>query len=257
MTEEVYNARKGLRRSELWEMRKSPAHFLYHKNNPEKDTDALRIGRAVHMAILQPKLFMNMYTAPSEPWGDLRTKEAKEKKAAFIESVPEGVEILTFSEMETVKAMQHAVRTKCFDLLRGTQREYSVFWKDPATDIACKARFDAWKPGTIIDIKTADKADTDHFIRASLEYGYHLQAAFYRAGAIHAKQDPDPEFIFIVVEKAPPYAVHVMKAGDPFIITGETLMQDLLFKLKECQDTKTWPDYETEELNPTGGRWAL
>lgn len=257
MTEEVYNARKGLRRSELWEMRKTPSHFQYHINNPEKDTDALRIGRAVHMAILQPKMFKKAFVAPSESWGDLRTKEGKEKKAAFLASVPEGAEVLTFSEMEQVKAMQHAVRTKCIDLLRDTQREYSVFWKDPATGIDCKARFDAWKPGTIIDIKTAEKADTDHFIRASLEYGYHLQAAFYRAGAIYAKQDMDPDFIFIVIEKNPPYAVHVMKAGDSFIITGETLMQDLMFKLKECQESKSWPDYETDELNPIGGRWAL
>ena len=91
--------------------------------------------------------------------------------------------------------------------------EASIFAKDPATGVDIKCRPDGWidSQGIIFDVKTTRDASPDGFPREIRNYGYDLQAAFYlrcmRAAGHDAKA-----FIFVAVEKEPPYAVglHVM-----------------------------------------------
>ena len=40
MTEETYNKRKGVRRSDLWKLNRSPAHFKYAQEHPVEQTAA-------------------------------------------------------------------------------------------------------------------------------------------------------------------------------------------------------------------------
>ena len=84
MTEEEYNALDAVRRSALWEMRKSPAHYLYKVTHPEEPTPALLFGVAAHMAVLEPERFQAEYIVA--PKIDRRTKEGKEAWTALMKS---------------------------------------------------------------------------------------------------------------------------------------------------------------------------
>ena len=55
MTEAYYNRRKGIRRSDLWKLKRSPAHFKYAVENPAEQSPAMAFGSAVHMAVLEPR----------------------------------------------------------------------------------------------------------------------------------------------------------------------------------------------------------
>ena len=93
MTEQEYRSAPGVNKSTLWNLRKSPAHYKFYLDNPPEDTTAMRIGRAVHAAILTPTAYKRDFV--TLPAGiDRRTKAGKEEYAAFIEASA-GKEILT------------------------------------------------------------------------------------------------------------------------------------------------------------------
>ncbi len=46
---------------------RSPAHLKYQLDNPREETKALRIGKALHCAVLEPEVFMNEYFREFNP----------------------------------------------------------------------------------------------------------------------------------------------------------------------------------------------
>ena len=129
MTDKEYDKIPALRRSALWEFRKSPAHYKYAVENPPDETPALRFGIAVHMSILEPERFADEYiTAPKI---DRRTKAGKEEYQAFLESSA-GKEIITAEDAETIKGIVKAFKKNrdAVQLLKGTKRERLIFRTD-------------------------------------------------------------------------------------------------------------------------------
>lgn len=246
MTEEEYRAAPGVNKSTLWWIRKSPAHYRYYLTNPQQETPALKMGRAIHAAILQPKAFEKGYVA--SPGFDRRTKEGKAAYDAFMIEAA-GREVLSAEEMEQCQAIKKAV-TGCESarqLLEGCETEKPFFWHDDESGILCKCRVDAIRPGVLVDLKTCADASTEAFTRDAIKYGYDVQAAHYVHG-VKASSGTAPAFYFIAVEKAPPYAVNVIKASDGFLDRGMMQRFDLLARLKECQEADSWPDYGESDL---------
>lgn len=246
MTEAEYRARPGVNKSTLWEIRKSPAHYRHALEEQREDTKALRLGRAIHAAILQPRAFRKMYS--TVPAGiDRRSKEGK---AAFERFLQGAGELLTSEESVLCKRIASSVRRDpaAAALLKGCRFERPLFWTDPATGIACKCRVDALKPGVVIDVKSCADASTRAFMRDALRYGYDVQAAHYLHGVRAVKGEAPWEWYFIAVEKAPPYAVNVLRASDGFLDRGEWQRMDLMERLQKCQETNEWPGYGENEL---------
>lgn len=50
-------------------------------------------------------------------------------------------------------------------------------------------------------------------------------------------------FVFIAVEKSPPYACNVLEADDFIIQKGTKDLNDYLYTLKECLETDNWYSY--------------
>ena len=75
---EVYLAWEGLHHSNLRIMvDQTPAHYHYACDHPEEvDTDAMRLGRAVHTAILEPDKFADQYACQPETY---ESKKGEEK----------------------------------------------------------------------------------------------------------------------------------------------------------------------------------
>ena len=168
MTEEEYNALDAVRRSALWEMRKSPAHYLYKVTHPEEPTPALLFGVAAHMAVLEPERFQAEYIVA--PKIDRRTKEGKEAWTALMKS---GKALLSKDDSDKIEAMRAELHRSADKYLIG-EHEVPVEWTDPTTGERCKCRPDCIGDGVIVDYKTTDSCADYTFERAARNYGYQL-----------------------------------------------------------------------------------
>ena len=247
MTEQEYRAAEGVNKSTLWNLRKSPAHYKYVLENQREDTAAFAFGRAVHAAILTPAAFKKDFAIIPEGI-DRRTKAGKEEYQAFLDASA-GKEILTAQDAETVKAIVKAFKKNkdAVQLLKGTKREKPLFWTDD-NGILCKCRIDAYRTGLIVDLKTAQDAETETFTKESLRYGYDVQAAHYLDAYQHKESAIRPDWYFIVIEKTEPYAINILRADIGFLDYGFIRRQELIEKLKACQEEKSFPDYGVNEL---------
>ena len=259
MTEEEYRADPAVNKSTLWEMRKSPAHYKWALEHQTDDSPALLMGRVVHMAVLQPDEFLKHYVAMPEGI-DRRTKAGKEAYQRYLDTMPKGIEVIDRDTWETAVAMMKSV-TSCheaFKLLDQAHTELPIFWTDESTGIECKAKIDALREVGdavfVTDLKTCSNASTQAFVRDALRYGYDVQAAHYMRGVRALFPGKNVVWYFVAVEKKPPYAVNVIKAGDDFIDRGTWQLISLMDRVKECRETDTWPGYGENDL--TLPEWA-
>lgn len=259
MTEQEYRAHPGVNKSTLWEIRKSPRHYKWVLDHQTEDTPALKMGRAIHMAVLQPREFAAHYA--EVPGGiDRRTKEGKAAWAEFMETVGDR-EVLTEEEMDSILEISRSVTKDARKFLSRSAREMPLFWDDPRTGIGCKCRLDGKKLTKdrliLFDLKTTRDASTGAFVKSALNLGYHVQAAHYINGAIANKLNKGKpvEWWFIAVEKDPPYAVNLIKADQGFIDEGQYALMGLMDRLDECLRTDSWPGYGANVLMMPG--WAI
>lgn len=247
MTEQEYRQAEGVNKSTLWNLMKSPAHYRYYLTHQREDTAAYRFGRAVHAAILTPTAYKRDFVVIPDGI-DRRTKAGKEEYQAFLDASA-GKETISAEDAQTVRAIVRAFKKnkEAAALLKGTKRERPIFWTDD-NGIRCKCRADAFKAGMMIDLKTAADAETETFSREALRYGYDVQAAHYIDGYQHTISGIMPEWYFIVIEKAEPYAINILRADIGFLDYGFIRRQGLIEKLKACQEEKSFPDYGTNDL---------
>ena len=62
MPEDQYHGAPGLSASNLKDLLKSPARYQYNSKNPREPTRDKVIGRAVHMLVLEPHRFDDVFT---------------------------------------------------------------------------------------------------------------------------------------------------------------------------------------------------
>ena len=250
MTEETYNKRKGVRRSDLWKLNRSPAHFKYAQEHPVEQTAAMMFGSAVHDAILTPRMFKKHYMVADF---DARTKEGKALKQ---QALDEGKILLTKDQMEQINGMKAAINANPYAkrLLKG-KHETAHFWTDPETGEKCKCKTDCETDiggvHYVVDLKTCGSADTEEFTRDAVKFGYFMQAAMYTQG-VKCHTGQDSVFVFVAVEKDPPYAVNVLQCGEDEIRLGMngnragTVMgfRSLMDLYHRCRTERKWPGYE-------------
>ena len=106
----------------------------------------------------------------------------------------------------------------------------------------------------IVDIKTTVDASPSGFDKQVWQYGYGIQDAFYRRVCSLAGLDVD-DFIFVAVEKQPPYVVAVHVLSDEYINWADMVVTDTLQRIKYAQENNKfltgWP--ETNVIHPP--RW--
>lgn len=147
-----------------------------------------------------------------------------------------------------IQAMAESVMSNKYAaaLLNGGEHEKSYFWTDKLTGLKLKCRpdcrTDLRSTSVIVDLKTTENADTDSFMHSCIKYGYDLQAAMYTQGVEKIEGKPH-RFVFIAVEKSPPYACNVLEADNFIIQKGTKDLNDYLYILKECLKTGNWYSY--------------
>ena len=251
MTSKVnYDDIIAVRRSELWEMRKSPAHYRWVVDHPEEPTAALLFGTAAHKYILEPEKFDETHIIA--PKVDRRTKAGKEELAKFLEEA-DGKMAVSIDDMEKIIAMSNAIdeNPTAKQLLRTGIHEKPIEWMDGETKLNCKCRPDCLTTYKgqkyIVDYKTTKSCAGYEFERSCRKYGYKLQAGMYSEGVFHETLD-EYGFAFVAQEKDPPYAVRVYFCDPGFVDEGIDLFHDLIRKLNECIRTDDWSGYEDTEV---------
>ena len=255
MTNQEYRNHPAVSRSDLWQMSRTPLHYLWaitHREEGE-ETPALLFGSAAHKAVLEPVEFGDEYIVMTEAI-DKRTKEGKQRYAEFLEEAGDR-KILTKEQGEQIWDMIQAIKQNevASALLTG-DHEQSFFWTDPETGIECKIRPDCLttyngKP-MIVDYKTTDSCADGHFEASVRRYGYKLQAGMYCEGMFQ-QNFKEWGFAFVAQEKTPPYAVRVYICDEDFINEGVDMFRTYLGTLKYCEDTGDWFGWEGPE-----GEWS-
>ena len=218
---------------------KTPAHWLYDSTHP-KTSDAFTLGTAAHSLILENDT-TQFEVVDAANW---LTKDAKAAKAAALAT---GRVPLLSKEFEQVSNMQDAVMANpaARALFTGHKAEQSVFWEEDGLTLKCRP--DAWKPGTLIDLKTARDANPNTFGKTAHEYGYHQSAAHYIDGVKAATGEELP-FHFVLVEKTEPYLVSVVELDWEAIDYGRALNDRAKRIYRECVESGNWPGYPSGEL---------
>lgn len=220
---EVYHDLDAINRGQIVQFDRDPAEWAAGKE--QMDADALRFGRAVHGAVLEPDIFDPVVV-------DIKGTRTKAFKEVLADN--SGEMVLTADEFDQVEHMARAVREHegCASLLSGGQAEVTYVWRDSATDLLCKTRLDYRGMGYAVDLKTTGKP-VGEFRRAVYSYAYDVQAAFYLDGANECEELPLEVFYFIAVQKPPRYGdvarwKKFLRLGGGvrlFMMTPETIAQ--------------------------------
>lgn len=268
-----YREREGISSSELKKLMKSPAHYKHWKDNPQEDTLALLFGRACHKYVLETYDFYNEFEVArdfkygtkadkeetqnficqkaievgrGDEWDSfITTNPKKEDVVAFYRSLVADKDIITQEQFEQIEEMRNVMLATPFvsKLING-EHEVSYFWVDEDTGLKCKCRPDSisHKLKVIVDYKTTDDAETEHFMRQAIKLGYDLQAYMYQQG-VKANVGEEYLFVFIAQEKKPPYAVNILQADENFMASGKHIFTEMLNVYKECSGSGNWYGY--------------
>lgn len=241
MTEKEYRQHPAINRSALFKITESPEKFKYYMDNPEEPTPALLFGQLFHTMALQPeKLFEDFAVAPLV---DRRTKDGKLAYSQFLND-NEGKVIIDENTFKTAEEMCKALKENSFvKKLFAGEKETPFFWTDEMTGEQCKCRTDVITEidGTniIVDLKSADNAETEAFTRSAIKYGYDLQAAMYTEG-VQKNTGKKYIFVFVVIEKKPPYAINILQADELLMRRGYDIFRELIGIYHDCKQTNNW-----------------
>jgi len=257
LSNEEYHDQEALGKSGLMQLAKSPAHYMEWYEAPEEEpTKAMVLGTATHKAVLEPdKYDQSVIIAPDV---DKRTKAGKAQWTSFQEKA-KGKIIITQDEADAIEGMKESIYNNitAYDLMLEGTPEQSIFFEDPVHNFLCKVRPD-WYTSLkeVVDIKTCLDAGYDGFSRAIANYKHHWQALFYLNGLTAVTGLEHDKFIFIAVEKDPPYAAAVYEATKDMLKTARKQIAPLLDVYAECLKTGVWPGYKDELQYIELPRWA-
>ena len=219
--------------------------------------DALAFGTACHTAILEPDLLDE--TVIEGP----KVKRRSEKVwKDFVEEHADRIVLLpkTYRLMKLIQArvLLHEYGRILFKPEDGGC-EVSVFAEDPEFAVLRKIRMDKYNAahGLIVDLKTTIDASLNGCRRAIENFWYHLSAPYYLDTFEHAFGERLSGFLFVFVEKEPPFGVRIVELDRASMEFGRRVNRRALRLWRECVDADHWPGYPPEptlvELRP----WAL
>lgn len=210
LTYEQYAEAEGhYRASEQRMFEDSPPRYrdtlITGRMKPEKDSDALRLGSAKHMAILERERFATEAVVIPAEVLDKAGKRSGNKWKEW-EAENSGRTILSAKEYDQVQWCAETVweSPKVAAFLRNCAAfEQSLFWT--AGGLKKKARLDGVNPldSILLDIKNT-RFEPVEFWRSVKKFGYHATAAHYCEG-FESFFGSWPEFYFLLIGSRPPF----------------------------------------------------
>ncbi len=285
ISNEDYHHGPGISKSGLDLIDRSPAHYQAHKQHPKPSTPAMAIGTALHCLVLEPDKFDKEFVkfpddAPKRP--TVAQFNAKKSSIETLKAIDfwenfaiknEGKTVITGYKSGDDKfwkpgdwgtihrmrdaVMSHSIASALLDYGMG-KAEQTVYWVDQETKKLCKCRPDFLNEthNIAIDLKTTEDASYSEFARSVLKYRYHVQNAFYVDGLREAGRPVDA-FVFIAVEKQPPYAVGVYVLDSEARRVGKIQYRENLYTFAQCMERNEWPAYPSELRDLELPKWGM
>ncbi len=238
--EDVYRQDPGINISLLKEMGRSPRKMLRSMQMQRKESPAQALGKAMHMAILEPEKFLSNYI--TEPEGVNKRKKAD--REALEELRASGKEILSSEDFEACLLQAERIRTSSF-FAKMIDGQTETSWFENYHGRRIKGRLDVWLPEkrVIVDIKTTDSADERSFARDAIKYGYHVQAAFYSDLVSACIKEPVAGFAILAIEKTEDRDMRAFWLDPELIEAGRKLYRQWLDQFILCEETGNFPGY--------------
>ncbi len=246
----AYHQHPAVSKSQLDLVHKSGRHFWARYVDPNRvkvaPTPAMELGSGFHAMVLEPDVYENDFVVA--PKIDKRTTAGKAEWKAWQASA-KGKTLLTDEQVDLLRLMTESVMShpaaSAILRLEG-EAEQTYMWTDDATGQECKCRPDWHVDGMVVDLKTTIDASPEGFAKSVNNFRYHVQSNWYLRGTPDASQ-----FVFIAVEKTPPFAVAVYVASPEMVAAGGRAADQDLARLAECRRENNWPSYsdQIETLN--------
>jgi len=223
--------------------RKNKKQFKYSLTNElVKQTKSMADGTAVHAFFLERDKFdTDFVIKPADM--RLNTKLGKEwaqehqNKIIIDSELGNNLYEMEKSFMDSPAKLIYEIKGKS---------ELSYFWDDTGlVKGKCRPDWISDDGNIIVDIKTTTDASPRGFQKSISTWGYHLQLAWYMRG-LQKLGIPCNEFIFIAIEKTPPFSVGVYSADREMILFGNQEINKLVVDIDKALKDKKFPDYTPE-----------
>lgn len=246
-----YRSLPYLNNSLLKHIRTCPAKFLKEQQESTfKGSRETLIGNLAHTLILEPDVSLEEEYEIREKDGAVRYK-GDEGSFYSVQAVARAIKDSVYADSDAARLLEecdHKESVAVFDVC----------------GVRMKARFDGiiTEKGVIIDLKTTGDASERTFKRSICKFGYDMAAGLYSVGATAVLEQTFNHFVFIVVEKTPPFITQVYhfgkhEKGKPSaeLQRGVQLFSQSLEKYKECMKSGIWPGYEEGITELTMDDW--
>jgi hypothetical protein len=253
LPEADYHAHPSISKSGLWEIyTRTPAHYRFSER---EEKSHFTLGAAAHCAILTPDLLETAFHCGPDDRRGNKWKDAQAYAASL------GAEVLTSSDWNVAMRVRDAAgKHGILEELRtgATSTELSAFAHDPETGYMTRCRLDMRSADMNlgVDLKTTTDASPAAFAKSVVNYGYHAQEAHYSDVWKNATGHGLDGFIFVVIEKAPPYAVAVYELPPEIVAEGRAIIRKAFRTYAECMKADEWPAYPTTVQPLTFKQWA-
>ena len=223
---------------------KSAASVLCYymtRDEGEDEPEHFRLGRAIHVASLEPKKFIEFVVQQPEFKGTGSRREKAEWTAA---QKKESI-ILSQKEFLQIEGMVNSVLQypDAVALMNHGVPEISGYYRDKETGIKCKIRPDLWdeKNEVLLDVKSCVDCSPYAFSKRIYEYKYHLSMAMYAEGIYQITGKRPETWVFLAIEKKPPYECAIYICKEKMMKKGYEDYNFSMQKLKLCLETNQWP----------------
>lgn len=260
MPAEIYHQRRlgVVSKSALDKLNKTPAHYYAWATGTEDEpTEAMNFGKAGHCAIFEPDVFSQEYYLEPE----VKDRRTKRDKAIIEEAAAAnpGKEPIKFRDWQKIEQIQKSIHSHQLvrKLISDGHSEASIVWRDSEYDLLCKSRVDHYAPqfAAVVDLKLVESAQEWDFGRSIARYRYHVQDALYRSG-FAALGKPLEFFVFVAVEKSPPYASAVYSLDVEGVAKGHLAARRDIQTMAQCLRDNSWPGYPTGVNQISVPDWA-
>jgi len=237
LPESAYRARPELNFSRLKLMAQSPRAF----RESVPTSSAFALGRAAHVAILEPDALTERFVALAPEFSQRRGKAYEEWASA------DGREVLLGHEYQTAElcAASSMSSRRVRGHLDGSNTELSIVTS--IRDIPVKARLDWYGPGISAgDLKTVASMDLGAFFRQCINLHYLAQFAFY-SDVLEAATGERSPWKAIIVEKRAPHDIAVVSFSEEDLAYGRSVYDGWLDRYIECMSRDVWPGVTGED----------
>lgn len=223
---------------------KSPKHYIRWKNEGDEDKPEFRMGRAVHMLVLEGfHVFETQFAVA--PVCDRRTKQGKLDWENFM-TENAGKDFLSAEDFITARNVADAFLQNAW--FKGMSEPDDIVVEKVMVGeidgVKFKGRLDLYnkKHRCIIDVKTTRKTPTYHDVEYTMnENRYTMQEVIYRELA-EQNGMPCDAFWFGFCEKEEPNALGFYGSGVERLKEERARLSYYCQQIKKCKDTNNYPD---------------